>query len=216
MDVKHSRGEGTGLIIAMTSYGGHMQPARGFEWEGVLRSATCHKLFLKDSRQHWYHGGLTGFSHTLDETLARIRELMTEWGATRVMCLGSSMGGFGALMFGSLLRAERVIAISPQVNLDPAWMAEIGDRRWEWKMAEIYWQGYDTLDLLPMYENFSPPDTRILFSSEDHLDYRHAQRLTTPGLVHGVPIPESDHEIAYPLARSGLLTQWAEEFAQAG
>lgn len=216
MDVKKCRGEGTSLIIALTSYGGHMQHARGFEWEGVLRAVNCHKLFLKDSHQHWYHGGLDGLGDTLDETVANIRSLMEEWGATRIMCLGSSMGGYGALLLGALLRADLIVAISPQVNITAEWMEEIGDRRWEWKMAEINWWGFDRLNLLPLYEEYSPPDVRILFSSDDYLDYRHAQLLTTPGLAHGVPIAESDHEIAYPLARSGLLTQFAQDFVAVG
>ena len=97
------------------------------------------------------------------------------------------------LAAGALLQADRVIAISPQVNISSGWLAEIGDDRWARKIAEIGWRGFDRLDLLPLYERLAPPDARVLLSTRDPFDCRHAERLTEPGLVRGVPFPAGDH-----------------------
>ncbi|MBV0913695.1 sialate O-acetylesterase [Anianabacter salinae] len=54
---------------------------------------------------------------------------------TRLVTYGSSMGGFGALLFSGALRAERVIAIAPQVSIDRAVVPF--ENRWSRAAAEI-------------------------------------------------------------------------------
>ena len=82
------------------------------------QSMPCDVLYVRDPfLNHWYQSGVEAGSdvNALAETLKRLS------GSYRaVYCLGSSMGGYASLLFGALLRARRVIALAPQVVLDPS------------------------------------------------------------------------------------------------
>lgn len=92
--------------------------SKSFTFYLNTQSMPCDVLYVRDPfLNHWYQSGVEPCSdvNTLAETLKRVS------GSYRsVYCLGSSMGGYASLLFGALLRARRVIALAPQVVLDPS------------------------------------------------------------------------------------------------
>lgn len=77
----------------------------------------CHKLYLRVPTNSWYQQGVPGLGADLEETLESIRRLIAGTGADRVCTVGSSMGGYGAILFGLELDAS-VLAFSPEIVLD--------------------------------------------------------------------------------------------------
>lgn len=73
-------------------------------------------LFLKDARREWYLGGLDGMGSNIDENLDFLRNEFSKY--DKVICMGCSAGGYGAILYGSLLNVDAVIAFYPQCHLD--------------------------------------------------------------------------------------------------
>lgn len=71
--------------------------------------------FYLDDKKCWYHQGIAGLSTNIPETVAYLASVIRPY--TDVTFLGSSAGGYAALLFGSLLNVTRVIAFKPQTNL---------------------------------------------------------------------------------------------------
>ncbi len=201
------------LIIACTSYGSHGVPASGFEWTGVLSRASCHKIFLRDSMQHWYLGGLLGFSSSLQQTVAHLSELVMKHRVRRILTLGSSMGGYAALLLASLLHAERAIAFSPQTAMTFDWMHAIGDLRWELKMTEMKNLELGDQDIVACWHaNGCPGRAQIIYPEGVPLDRVHATRLREFPMCEVTGIEGGDHEVAYAFAKSGWVTTAVAEF----
>ena len=84
-----------------------------FEWYHTRVKARKH-IFVRDVFKHWY---LEGINAEINSP-----EKMKEWqkSATKgygVVTVGSSAGGYAAVLYGSLLNAKRVIAFNAQFNL---------------------------------------------------------------------------------------------------
>lgn len=77
---------------------------------------TIDKLFLKDEKVLWYNFGITGISENVEETVLYLKEYIKEY--ENVVFIGASMGGYAALLYGSILNVKTVIAFRPQTFLD--------------------------------------------------------------------------------------------------
>lgn len=72
-------------------------------------------IFVKDPANQWYNRALHGLGANVAENIERLRELTA--GYERVTAFGSSMGGYGSLLYGNVLGFRHVIALSPQTLL---------------------------------------------------------------------------------------------------
>lgn len=86
---------------------------------------------MRDPRRAWYLGGVPGLGGDPDETAKGIRRLLATRGAkpSTIVAVGSSMGGFGAILLASLLGADHALAVVPQAFLGPGRLKEISDGR---------------------------------------------------------------------------------------
>jgi hypothetical protein len=85
-----------------------------YEWKrNKIKSAKKH-IFLRDIRKQWYLGGVNEY---LDTPSKLLEFLKSETSGYRVITVGSSAGGYAALLFGSLLKCESVYAFNAQLNL---------------------------------------------------------------------------------------------------
>ncbi|MBL6445758.1 hypothetical protein JMN32_05525 [Fulvivirga sp. 29W222] len=104
------------LTIVFSSFGVQTY----FEFKGFLsRSFPEHNfLFLKDSQRSWYYKGIKGFSNSHDETLNKLRSVISEHNFQSVYTLGMCAGGYASLLYGHLLKANRIFCFSPQTLLN--------------------------------------------------------------------------------------------------
>lgn len=79
-----------------------------------------HTLFVRDMNQFWYLSGVEGVGDTVGEIAAFLQDEKEILGAQSLCVLGSSMGGYAALLFGHLLKADVALAFGPQIYLDRA------------------------------------------------------------------------------------------------
>jgi hypothetical protein len=72
-------------------------------------------LLLVDYNCRCYHQGLKGLTSNVDETANYIQNIII--GYKKVIFVGVSAGGYASILFGSLLKVNDVIAITPQTKL---------------------------------------------------------------------------------------------------
>lgn len=103
------------LIVSFASNGHD-----GFERKTSLMKLRFEKnnfdvLYLRN-RHRWYMGGLNGVGKNINHTLAFLKKQFALY--NKVLCIGNSAGGYASLLFGSLLKVNKVITINAQTDLD--------------------------------------------------------------------------------------------------
>jgi pimeloyl-ACP methyl ester carboxylesterase len=129
--------EGDALLVFFSGGGKGMG---GIPHVGFRKTTDClpAKLaFVRDPSRSAYLGELPGIGRGHDDLAAAVTRVREEAGVSRVVCVGNSMGGYAALVVGSMIRADEVLAFSPQTFLT-AWLRfRHWDRRWEGQMRRV-------------------------------------------------------------------------------
>lgn len=94
-----------------------------FEWRRTLSRVDCAQLYLSDSTLElnnsieigWYIG--TATQDLGAEYAALVRSIAVAGDYTRVVCVGSSAGGFGALALSRRVPGSVAVVFSPQVTV---------------------------------------------------------------------------------------------------
>ena len=85
-----------------------------YEWMRNKFPKAKKHIFLRDLHKQWY---LSGINETLDNPEKVFDFLKNETIGYRVITIGSSAGGYAALLFGNMLDCERISAFNSQMNL---------------------------------------------------------------------------------------------------
>ena len=86
-----------------------------FEWYQTRIKKGKKHIFLRDIKKQWY---LTGINHEIN-TIEKLAEfLRKETGGYKIIALGSSAGGFAAVLLGSMLNAETLYTFNGQFMLN--------------------------------------------------------------------------------------------------
>lgn len=79
---------------------------------------SCDLIFYTDKQQRWYHNGLQGITNNIDETVIYLNTLIKNGNYDKIIFMGTSAGGYGAILFGSLCNnINYVISFIPQTIL---------------------------------------------------------------------------------------------------
>jgi len=186
-----------------------------FEFTRLARELPAKKLFLRDLEQCWYHRGIAGIATDLDGLVAYIRTEARALGCRRIATLGNSMGGYAAILVGSLLSAEEIVAFSPQTFVGRFQRWRHGDRRWAEQIARARASDgakrhyYDLARVLRRRaQKFR---VRIYYGNESALDTVHAQRLGAHGGVTLHAVPAAAHNVVRRMRDSGDLVRILRE-----
>ena len=112
--------------ILMVCFGGMTQTLGGifpFEFKNFLLSTYEDKydcIFYVDKNQCWYHRGLLNITNNIDETADYLNKKIQKGNYNKVIFMGSSAGGYAAILFGSLCKVNHVVAFYPQTKLKHA------------------------------------------------------------------------------------------------
>lgn len=90
-----------------------------YEWKNVsenkrIKSQANIFVFVRDVYKNWCIDGINSTINSQDKLYDKLKELV---GNREVITVGSSAGGYMAILFGILLKAVRIYSFSPQVNL---------------------------------------------------------------------------------------------------
>ncbi|SFJ68308.1 hypothetical protein [Jannaschia pohangensis] len=152
-------------------------------------------LFVTDKRASWYAApGLWR------RVVKFIRYLRRAEGIEEVITLGTSMGGFGALLLPRDLRVRRAIAFAPQVSMD---RSVIEDDRW----PDVH-KRYGSLPVRNLADEMGETRTHyfVLAGSDCPDDLRHLALIPDdmPRVQRWI-LPQGRHNLARTLKDAGLL-----------
>jgi pimeloyl-ACP methyl ester carboxylesterase len=181
-----------------------------FEFVRLTGEIPVKRLFVRDPRQSWYHRGLRKHGRTLASVADAVGDLIARHEVERVVMVGNSAGGYGALVFGTLLGADEVFAFAPQTVLDPGLLAEMNDHRWDDMLAPLIKKGAlepRWADLGVALPEARHTDTRynVFFDERIRGDRLHAERLRHVEGVRLYKFGRGGHALVRALRDCGAL-----------
>jgi hypothetical protein len=194
-------------------------------WLGKL---PAHLLYLRDFERQFYLRGIRSLGGSRGETLEELNRILGRLKARRVLCVGASGGVFGALHYGVILGADRILCFSGVTNLSPEFRAhaksiavrhfsadavppETGKPKWSAVVGQHLSMdpelGGLVLNMRQYYEAAKrPPRTLFLFGSENWDDRIQAENLRGLPSVTLREVPNiAEHNIVPDVARRGEL-----------
>lgn len=203
------------LLVAFSGFATRYRPWESFHFMGLTRKYPVNRLFFRDSKQAWYHQGLPGVSTCVDETAAYIAGVIAERGITKTIAIGTSAGGYAALIHGWLLELDEVHAIAPQSYIDVDNRLANDDFFMDEQVANIYETDRaqpEYFDLVPLFNSTKKIRTKVnIYYCRNHrLDSLHARRLDgAPGVtLHDYE--EGGHRLTPRLTKDGTLDRVLE------
>ncbi len=196
------------LILSFTGFNGNLGGVFYNRFPWIVDGINTHKIFMNDTQNIWYHKGIPPITKSMNETIELIRQLMDQYSYRKILCIGTSMGGYMSLLIGYLLEATDVIAFAPQIFLDPANRSHYGDTRWTGALKSMPTQvNPKYLDLGLLYQDRSNLKTQIQIHYGRHLelDHQHIEHLGEYPNVQLFPYDVEDHYIPKYLDNLGLL-----------
>lgn len=86
-----------------------------YEWVNTKYPGAKRHIFVRDVQKQWYMEGVSVKNNTPELLANQLIELSKGF---TIYALGSSAGGFAALLFGSMIKAKRVYAFNAQLDLN--------------------------------------------------------------------------------------------------
>jgi pimeloyl-ACP methyl ester carboxylesterase len=211
-------GEAAPLVISF-GFALWKEPA-AFDFVGRLRKLEFilgqrfHRIHLRDPSMSWYLQGIEGLGATLQATIDEVARRAQALAPTRVVTLGQSMGGYGAIRYGLALGAARIVAIGALSTMEPAVSRGRGDTRWLSVMERLAAQGVRGTDLVEFARGKRAPlDLRLHYGErpdapgqgEVNLDLFHADRFAALPGCRVTRHPGSDHVVVNHLKATRQL-----------
>lgn len=178
-----------------------------FEFFNLVSAMPVARVFVRDLDQLFYQRGVRGLGPTVDDVSEGLAHLVSRF--ERAVFVGQSAGGYAAILMGSLLGADEVIAFSPQTFLSSLQRRLHHDDRWPEKMAEINhmhrWRR-NHLDLRRVLRRQgNGARISVYYGAGNNLDRIHARRLEPIPGVSLHPQDTASHAVARRMREKGLL-----------
>lgn len=85
-----------------------------YEWYGSRIEKGAKHIFIRDIQKQWYLQGINNELNTIDKIISFLR---SETEGYKIIMLGSSAGGYAAVLIGSILNADKILTFNGQFQL---------------------------------------------------------------------------------------------------
>ncbi len=181
-----------------------------FEFFNSLKEINCDKLFLRDFKQAWYHNGINENINNVDYIRKFLQKIIHDNNYTKTCFLGNSMGGYAAILFGTMINVNTIISFAPQTFIDKWNRYRNFDTRWKKQLSMVYTNTnkntkyFDLKKYLKTLPAFSGSIT-IYYCPKQRLDKIHAERLKGCAEITLVKIDDGGHDVVKTLRDTGEL-----------
>lgn len=186
------------IIVSFGSVVGLFGGVNSGEFRKTLNKFNTDILFLFDEKKVWY---LKGIGDTTD-SVGKLSKFITDITKSykNVGFLGSSMGGYGALLMSIYCKPNSVLAFCPQVLIGSHKQSRFGDLRFG-KIEKNIIDFDDYYFDLSTFNYYS--DIHIFYGDKEPYDPKHAELMKDKSTLH--PIDSDEHNVAGTLKRRGVL-----------
>jgi hypothetical protein len=188
-----------------------------YDWKG-LGLDVPQSILVRDHAQVWYQAGIAQLGASVDQSARSLAALIEAIAPPRVAFIGNSAGGYGALLYGSLLGVDAVHVFSPQTFLTPSVRRDLGETRWAENVERLHRLLPDdptSFDLARALRRNQAPAV-IHYAADDPLDTLHAHRLAACDNVELRAHPEGGHDLVVVLKERGQLRSLLDEAMTGG
>lgn len=182
-----------------------------------LTGKKINKLLVRDNKQLWYQFGVEGLGQDVDEVVRSLRVKIDEMKPKKVITIGQSMGAYAAIMFGTLLNVDHIMAFGTLAFFDTKKFEALNDFRWHVVAKEV-----EDKNPQPFYNDLvallrgaeKKPKTEIFFGTKIrdnendevvNLDSMHSMMFYGLKNVNLYPYPEATHIIVEYLRQKKML-----------
>lgn len=178
-----------------------------FEFFNITKDFNINKIFIRDFNQSWYHSGISGISSDIEGTARFLQGIIKNKRYKKIVCLGNSMGGYAAIIIGTLINADIVHAFAPQTFLDNENRSRHKDNRWPEQIAQIPISTAESyLDLADFFEHYrNDCEINIHYPDDERIDIAHALHLKNHRNVVLHRYDQGGHQLVQHLKKSGEL-----------
>jgi pimeloyl-ACP methyl ester carboxylesterase len=181
-----------------------------FEFLNILKdNQTTDKIFIRDIHQVWYQKGLADDIQNLSDIADYLKNIISSKKYTNVVFIGNSMGGYAAILLGTLLGVNKIIAFSPQTFIGRFRRLLNLDRRWRKQINNVHANAYkqpEYFDLKPVLKKGNNNSSIEIWYCKTHrLDRLHAERLKKAPNVQLNPVFEGGHNFIKKFRDTGQL-----------
>lgn len=178
-----------------------------FEFFTLLHDVPCGKVFIRDLDQVFYQRGVRGLGATIPEVADGLRALLA--GRNPVIFVGNSAGAYGALLFGSLVAPDDVVAFAPETFVSRLLRRWYRDTRWTKEVDAMYrvpglQRQYLDLKKVLRHDN-GRTRYQIHYAKWNKLDSQHALRMASVRRVTLHPKKSGRHGVIRDLRDDGTL-----------
>ena len=193
LEIRWLDGRGDTLVVSFTGIGIKTGPVREIEFPRVASQDGANKVaFVIDRRRSWYNR--PGLPERIVDAL---RDLADRLGARRIVTLGNSMGGYGAVFFANRLKAELAIGFVPQFTMDDRVLRE---PRWQ-----DYKAGMTAFQTRSLAECMAPPCRFFVLHGGRGQDRPHYRRFPLGDNIQHYILPLKTHAAASRMKEAGTL-----------
>ena len=195
------------LIIAFTG-GIFTLSLPVYEFFDTTKMLGYSRILLRDQYRQHYHRGIDDQRADFPSLVAYLKEEIARLSPEKVMCIGTSAGGYAAIRAGHELRANYVHAFGPQTGAP-----SLNDSAPHRRSRRRLWQSNGgkrspapTMDLAEVLRDWNQKTTYYIhYARSFELDrIRAAHLFRSPGVV-SLGYPGDRHQIAIFLAKKGFL-----------
>ncbi len=191
-----------GYKVLSIGFAGFYDTNPRFEWN-VLKKFNTDTLLLKDPSMAWYLTGIDNLSTDVRSTVDFIHKYTYKY--DKLLFFGSSMGGYAAILYGSLVNHNNKIinAFAPQVSISHDvdvpnhWTIKAVKER-----VDPYISEYDKKFISLSDAKLSIPENTFIHHSKHHLCDVYQSKLIK---CNRIEYDHDKHGIAIWMHENGLL-----------
>lgn len=195
-EIKVHSGTTKQLIVVFSGVGNVASGEVHFEWGNSLVQASegAHIIFIKDNCRQWYTNP-AGQA----EVVAYLKYYIQSQGITSSLAFGLSMGGYGALVFASLMTFNYVIALSSR--------SCVGKKATFDTRNKTLMQGIDNKALGAITPALINPASQYIFiaSSDQNNDLKHLALLKKSCPEGVFYLTRGDHNLGHEMNLQGQM-----------
>lgn len=195
-------------VVVFTGLGQKVGAIPPFEFSRTLESLGVNSILLRDPNLSWYQSPIAGWGDDLPDKARVLQRAIDRLPGRVVHFLGTSAGGFAALMFATFIHVDSVLVMGGQSFIDRRCRIYYGDRRWP-RLIRQATEGVPDVLLNIEARDMLPDRTEIcmLFGSKYPLDAIHVMHAKRkfPDRVTGISVEKGGHAVAPGLKKAGSL-----------
>lgn len=170
-----------------------------YEWKWVVRNSNIPKLagriiYVRDIHKKWYSYGINSQADTIDKTLNLLEELSKGF---QIITVGSSAGGYMAVLAAIKLRADFCLNFSGQYKINEEFENSyscLSNMLDDYSGKIFYFVPANCADDIEQYQLVEDKECIYMFSFNDE---RHASTMLTGNMPYIIDKPKETLQMLY-------------------